>query len=164
MCGGHRIPPVSVSVLSEPGGGAAAPVRRCPTLRRRSHPSSGPFPPSKISHSANQNPFGANWEAPRHRCLFAGSCDPACCCTPPNLAGWPNEATIDQNQRFLTCNSAGRVDQGRHDGFVARSEDKTVAYRLIRIKAEVRIAVRMASRLGKQGDENHDHDDDAPDG
>jgi len=62
---------------------ATAPVRRCPTLKERSLTGSGPSPPSRVSHLAPHSLVSADWEAPRHRCLFAGSFGPTVSFTRP---------------------------------------------------------------------------------
>jgi hypothetical protein len=56
---------------------ATAPFRRCPTLKERSLTGSGPSPPSRVDHSARHACVSTNREASRHRCLLAGSYDPA---------------------------------------------------------------------------------------
>ena len=89
---------LSVSVVSEPGGGGRLlDVRPCPASRRRSRPCSGPclasralrspIPGKVRDDSSIPEKIREDWEAPRHRCQFAGSCDPCDRCQPPVRTG-----------------------------------------------------------------------------
>ena len=102
---------------------AAAPVRPGLTWGMRSHSSSGPSPPARISRSVFQNSLWADWEAPRHRCLFAGSCDPCSLLHAPPWPEWPRWTTADWNRRPDACSPPGKPDQGGDDSFAAGSGD-----------------------------------------